>query len=233
MVENREAREELLSLAKEFLGGRREGWHVSDLLYPRRAYWERKQPQPLSDLKTLYFLAGRGHHEILQMVSAMPEYREVRVKWAGITGTIDVFRDVPVEIKTTRAGGCRDAAAIERDHPEWIRQLRYYCAMLGQPRGQLWVLGLGGKGELPDLRVYDVEVDDLDKIRLEMIRIKEALERALEAGNPEVLPPCPAWMCRSCEYRENFCQPLSTVLERSLEVTGASLERRESAELGA
>lgn len=51
-------------------------WHVSDLLYPRKAYWQRVDPQPMTDLQALYFLAGRAHHGILEACLGPKETHE-------------------------------------------------------------------------------------------------------------------------------------------------------------
>ena len=41
-------------------------WHVSDLLYPRKSYFGRVDPQPMTDMQAMYFTAGRAHHEIIE-----------------------------------------------------------------------------------------------------------------------------------------------------------------------
>lgn len=40
--------------------------HVSDLLYPRKAFFQKTDPKPISNLQVCYFTAGRAHHEIIE-----------------------------------------------------------------------------------------------------------------------------------------------------------------------
>src|SRR5215510_8151345 len=42
------------------------GWHVSDLLYARKTFWRRVDPKPMTTEEALYFVAGHGHHNILE-----------------------------------------------------------------------------------------------------------------------------------------------------------------------
>src|SRR5678815_87081 len=51
-------------------------WHVSDLLYPRKAVLGKLKPQPMTDLQALYFTAGRAHHGILE--AALGKWDEAR-----------------------------------------------------------------------------------------------------------------------------------------------------------
>ena len=209
--ENERARETFYEQARSFLRKPREGIHVSDLLFPLRTYMRETHPEVgLPDRDCGFFLAGQAHHSIFQVISTLPEYREVEVEFGGIRGHIDMLHDVPVELKTTRMMRVRTGKEIARDCPHYIRQLAYYAAMTGRHRGQLWIFylyarekGSGRSAMTPQLRVYDVEFDDLDAIRSEMLERKDALVEALESGDPSNLPPCPKWMCRSCRFREH------------------------------
>ena len=53
-------------------------WHVSDLLYPRKSYFQRIDPKPMTDLQAMYFLAGRAHHGH----AAPPDHAEL-ISWPG------------------------------------------------------------------------------------------------------------------------------------------------------
>jgi hypothetical protein len=205
IAENPSARDRIMDMAKRYLSGAREGIHVSSLIYPLKHYYRVRHPDvALSDRLVGLFIAGRGHHSVIQMLAALPQYREVRVEWMGIRGTIDIFEDRVVEIKTTRVQTPLTPERVAREHREWIDQIRYYCAMVGSGRAQLWVFYLGlrdGSGRLtPHLQVFDVDAGDLEAARAEMLGRKQVLERALSSGDPSLLPRCPDWMCRECEF---------------------------------
>jgi CRISPR/Cas system-associated exonuclease Cas4 (RecB family) len=207
----------VVSHVRWYLSRPREGIHVSDLLFPRRAYFSRKHPEvELTEEEVGRFIAGRGHHQIIQALTTSPEFREVPVRWEGISGHIDIYKEVPVEIKTTRA---MKVAAKEELSPHYIEQLGMYCALANVKRGQLLLLHLGireaGKqGMTPKLVVYDAAFDHLDAIRREMLERKDALVKALEGDDPKDIIPCPEWMCDGCKYAE-FCR-----VDQSKKTTG-------------
>jgi CRISPR/Cas system-associated exonuclease Cas4 (RecB family) len=214
--QNPAAQRVFLDQARGYLQRPREGIHVSDLVLPKKAFCHRKYGDiGISDDEVGYFLGGRGHHDVLEFLATLPEYREVRVELEGIRGTIDIYRDVPVEIKTTRSPEIKPPYKLAYENTEYLRQLGYYCSMVGKPQGQLWLFYLGAKEwdevlrrprTVPRILIYDVEYEDLGGIREEMIERKNLLLRALETGDPSGLPPCPSWMCRRCKYR-SFCSP--------------------------
>jgi len=206
ITENTAVRDQILEAAKRYLGRQREGIHVSSLIYPMKHYYRAKYPDAaLSDRLVGFFMAGKGHHSIIQMLASQPQYREVSVEWMGIRGTIDIFQDSVVEIKTTRIQSLLTPERVAGDHQEWILQIKYYCAMTGSTRAQLWLFYLGlregdQRRTTPTLQVFDVDPGDLEAIRAEMLGRKQLLKKAVATNNPSLLPPCPAWMCRDCEF---------------------------------
>ena len=59
-----------------------DGWHVSDLLYPRKAYFQRLDPKPMTDVQAGYFIAGHGHHHV---VEAILKRNESKQPWGVLT----------------------------------------------------------------------------------------------------------------------------------------------------
>ena len=213
--QNPAAQRAFLDQARSYLQRPKVGLHVSDLVLPRKAFCHRKYDIGISDDEVGYFLGGRGHHDIIEFLATLPEYREVKVEMEGIKGTIDMYRDVPIEIKTTRSPEVKAPYKLAYEHPEYFRQLGYYCTMVSKSKGQLWLFYLGAREwdevlrrsrTVPRILIYDVEFEDLEEIRREMLERKNLLLRALETGDPSGLPLCPSWMCRRCKYR-SFCFP--------------------------
>lgn len=186
--------------------------HVSDLLTPRRAYWSRVLPRPLTDEEIGYFVAGRGHEDAVGRVSGVTqgETREID----GIWLRADFYTSIPLEFKTRRRGLAEtDEDAAER-YGHYIDQLRAYCALLEREAGWLWVLGLvaptgSGNGTRPEFQVWEITFtrDELQKEREELRVRRDALRVAWEMASrqsatnlPTVkilapLPLCPAWQC--------------------------------------
>ena len=190
----------LVDALTEKYSGKREGVHVSDLVYClREAYYRKTDPQPHTETELMFFVDGSRRHIAIQELHGKAS--EVKVQWGGVKGTIDILEDCPVEIKTTRA-----RAAL----PEhYFRQLGYYCAMLNMQRGTLLIQRINNL-ENP-WESYRVEWTrrELERLRREIREKRELLERALQTGDPKILPKSDLptyngepWKCRYCRYRE-------------------------------
>ena len=47
----------------------RQGVHLSDLLYPKKAYWEKTLPKQITNKEVQYFVIGIGHEEAMHRLS--------------------------------------------------------------------------------------------------------------------------------------------------------------------
>lgn len=175
---------------------------VTDLLNIRKAYMQRLHPeiQPPIDRKEIMF-AGKGFHDLFGRAVSSEEYLEQFVEWNGIVGVIDLYKDVPTELKTTYGVG--EGEELRTSRPYYVEQLAMYCAMADKTEGRLVLYQRESKKEEPSLSVYDATFSDLDMVRKEMIERKDALINALEINSPEGLPACP-WRGRGCEF-EPIC----------------------------
>lgn len=208
-------RDELYTKLREHLTHERTGVHVSDLINPLRAYFEKTQPLPLTEDEIGYFTAGRAHHELLQLIfPGQKVVVEDDIEWEGIVGHIDVVGDgLPVEIKTSRAWYVTPPESLWEENSGYIRQLSFYCAIKDQPEGKLIVFLLANKIRredgtnctVPRLIVYKVKFSDLDGIRQDLINRRDLLLDALKNKNPALLPPCPEYLCKAgengCKYK--------------------------------
>ena len=137
----------------------RTGIHVSDLLLPRKAYWARVDPKPPSRREVLYFIAGRGHEEVLVALAGLKTHHKVRGEWSGpeddpyppgegIRYEMDVLYEgeghppIPFEIKTTRRPKVIDAKDVLVEHALAVDQLGRYCSIRDLPTGYLIELHL-------------------------------------------------------------------------------------------
>lgn len=203
-------RSELYNKLRNHLTHTREGIHVSDLINPLRAYFEKTNPSPLTEDEIGFFTAGRAHHELLQLIFPGQNVEvEDDIEWEGILGHIDVVGDrEPTEIKTSRAWYITEPEKLWEENSSYIRQLSYYCAIKNSPYGKLIVFLLanrvrrddGSNCMLPRLTVYRIKFHDLEGIRDEMRKRRDLLKYALENKKPELLPPCPEWACKAGEH---------------------------------
>ena len=205
--DNEEYARKLTDIVRVWLDRPRNGIHVSDLLFPRASYFNKISPQPLTDREVGYFIAGRGHHEIVESLNGDKRFREKTVTWNGIEGTIDFLDKVPTEIKTTRS---QSTATPDKLSKHYLDQLGYYCAMMDSNIGRLIIFYLGARETDPDgkrimtpkFKVFDINYPDLEGIKKDMLSRKDLLVKAVETKDFTSLPKCPEWKCTDCKYRD-------------------------------
>jgi len=179
-----------------------------DLLYPRRAYFDRTvplaavAPAPPVPPPSVSFgadLYGRlidaleggpaGEMARLPPLTAEPE-EEV----AG-------FRGRPVLVKTSRAATRTGEGNLLTRAPQYALELGLRCATTGATSGRV-VLGFERAERDPDrIRVFDIEYSSLTAFSRLVRERSRALSVALRDRRPAPLEPCPAWMVPDCPYR--------------------------------
>lgn len=179
-------------------------YHVSDLLYPRKAYFDVTGYKPASDGAMGYFLTGRMLHSLLQAALGKQFEEEVRITFADtdlvVVGHIDLPLSAgPTELKSTRKWTIPDEA-----DQGYIKQLQMYCAGKNVQVGFVVVLYIcpgrkwdGSAGTKPQLRAWRVtfSTEELEQTRQEMRAGVEALNKAITTLDHKILPLCPGWMC--------------------------------------
>lgn len=221
----KKAEERLLARSREWLAREQRDprLHVSDLLDPRLAYWQRIEPQDLPDRLVTTFLVGRILHAfILDSLQDAPA-QSVKVlladegsryhKRLGIVYSPDkvLLNGQPAEIKTSRSFyEPRDV----RDLALYAEQLLCYMSAENSTRGQLWILFLNAKDEegrtAPVYRCYSVEVspEELKSYAKGMQAARRAIETALKRKDHTLLPLCRSFKCgaRNCGWWDR-CKP--------------------------
>lgn len=173
---------------------------VTDLTNPRRAFMQRAHPEiqpPLERKQAMW--AGIGFHDLFGHAVSSEEYLEQFVEWEDIVGVIDIYKDIPIELKTTR--GLEADEEFRESRPAYVEQLAMYAAMVNVPRGRLILYDRGKQGATPSLSVQAAEFSDLGFVREEMRRRRDLLAGALTSKSPAGLPRCP-WLGRGCEFEE-------------------------------
>lgn len=193
-------------------------WHVSDLLYPRKSYFQRIDPQPMTDLQALYFTAGRAHHGVLEAcLGKWEKPKGDRVDAGefekhGIYYSPDLRMPYPWEIKTSRME--YPPKDLKKGFEGYLKQLSKYQACMDDERGGLLVFFLGlrdGYRKLPALHFYTVKMsaEERKKEVAHIKKISSALNKAVETKKHDALELCPAWMCGDCPWAQK-CKPWLT-----------------------
>jgi len=177
----------------------REGIHLTDLLAPKKAYWQKIQPEYASDDELMYFLTGRGHETAMLHISGYQHGEQKEIN--GIKYTPDMFMNFPIEIKTRRAFLAAEGEEQEK-YGWYLKQLGGYMALENIGQGWLIVWCLAQKQDdgwstKPEVRVYRLEMtaEELAKRKEDLLVIKAMLEAAISLADPSKLPDCPDWMC--------------------------------------
>jgi len=198
------------------------GWHVSDLLYPRKAYFQKIDPQPISDKQAGYFIAGIGHHSVVEAILGPKKHGERadagEFTKHGILFSPDLRLPYPLEFKTSRRQKAPDDTGerLEKAYDGYLKQLTMYQALMGTERGALLVfylskrIGIGNMTE-PCFRFYNVYMTKLERSKLvkKIIETAQLLTSAVKKKNHKKLECCPTWMCRDCPWYKK-CNPTQT-----------------------
>jgi hypothetical protein len=169
-------------------------------------------------------LAGTGFHEVFGRAVSTEEFVEQFVEFQGIVGKIDIYEDVPVELKTTASLPPGTAAA----RPSYVDQLGMYCTMTGRAEGRLFVYKRALYGRPGALKAFDVRFKDLRAVEGEMVRRRDLFRHALEHKDPTGLPRC-EWFDLRCDYRAVCGCETAVPLERV--VSAGSVAIKENAAL--
>jgi hypothetical protein len=176
----------------------REGIHLSDLLSPRQAYWQRIKPMKPTDLQIQYWLTGQGHEGAISRASGY-EHAESR-QWSDIHYTPDFFHNFPCELKTRRRNLAEEGKEAET-YEHYLRQLKGYCAVENKTHGWLHIWALVQKQDdgttKPEIGCYEIDFtrEELEEERQRLIQTQAQLLCALEMKDHTILPICTSWMC--------------------------------------
>lgn len=209
---NRSVKE--LIMARIRRQGQRQRISVTDLTALKQAYFRRKFPDIVPSLeRQQLMMSGTGFHRLFGAAVSREEYLEQFVEVDGVVGRIDIYEDIPTEIKTT--GSLVEKNDIRRTRPYYLEQLGFYCAMVSRDKGRLVIYQRGASPE-NSLAAFLVTFSDVGTILAEMRKRRDLLLEALENGDPSRLPVCP-WDNRQCDY-STVCDCRTSVLPASNEV---------------
>ncbi|MEM3087057.1 MAG: hypothetical protein QXO51_08065 [Halobacteria archaeon] len=175
---------------------------LSDLVFPRKAYFKQRvrereveeemesmeQQGMLQALKSVLFRGSEGG------VAKVP------VSVGEVRGRVTIYRKLPVLLRTPGFKEPVDRSRLASVWPHYFERLALECALSGHERGRLVLYYKNVEAELGKFLVYEVGFRDLPGVRAEFEGRAAALKKALETGDFQGLPACPAWMAKSCQF---------------------------------
>jgi hypothetical protein len=196
---------------------RTEGIHASDILNPRKAFFQRMFPGPLEDRQVTIFLIGKVLHGFV--LGTMQDKVDLNVTDEGSSFSEDLGlwyspdwdKGEIAEFKTSRS--FKEPTGLD-DVSSYVQQLLIYMAAKNRLDAELWVLYLNLKDEQrrtePQFRAYRISITegDLELVRHHIKSTRSALETALETKDHTPLELCWEFLCseRMCPFWHK-CQP--------------------------
>lgn len=220
------AEEKLTDKTREWLekqNHERTGIHASDLLDPRKAYWDRKHKTVLSRRAVGLFFTGKVLHAFFLSALAGKKGTDWSTdegstfdKELGIYYSPDYHyekQNIPTELKTSRA----KYEQSNSDLKGYLEQLCIYMAAKKARVGRLITLMLNlpgqrheGWGTFPQYRAYEITwtAKDLNQYRKQIIETRKLLEKAIKQEKPKLLPVCREFKCgaNQCSHYK-LCKP--------------------------
>ncbi|MGD0717987.1 MAG: hypothetical protein ABSA15_00175 [Thermoplasmata archaeon] len=175
-----------------------------DLLYPRRAYFERTRPAAPGDAPDRP-LAGSDpvRNRVAEALeSGTPgELARRAPRTDEPEEAIPVYRGLPYLLRAWRTRTLPLAEEVRVRHPQYAIELGFRCAALGESAARLFLAGQPeGAGPVP-LRAFTYTFEPITRFsRLWRERARD-LARSLSDTDPARLAACPAWMARDCRFQ--------------------------------
>lgn len=204
--------------------GRDKRIHASDLLRPRKAYWNTQSPEPMTPRMAGNFMVGKVLHAFFHTIMSNKKgdsvvETDVGGTWEpelGISYSNDFEKDgIPYEYKTSRTINEQSV----KDLGSYLKQLCIYIAAKKTLKGRLVVLRLMAKdkdkgyGTYPAYRAYEISWTKklMLEYRKQIIKVRTLLQKALKTNAKKdiaKLELCEDWMCgkANCGHYDK-CKP--------------------------
>jgi len=182
---------------------------INDIVFPRKAYFERLKLQetaPIEELREdkkeyLRSMDERGFLDALRdslRYGAPGEAQRIPVKHTPLADLVQTWQNLPTILRDPKFSSLVERERLPRAFPHYFLRLGFDCALTGNTRGRLLLYYVRVPREDAKLMVYDVNFRNLNAVKAEALRRLELLEKAT---SPIQLPKCPSWMCPYCDYR--------------------------------
>ena len=181
------------------------GWRVRDLLYPRRAYFERTaEPAPASTPAAPAAAEADLYSRIASAIESGPvgEVSALRARSREPEEDVPGFRGRPFLLRVTRVRDRIRTDDLLLRAPQYALELGFRCAVTGSDSAHL-VLGYErSRTESDRLACLELTFRSRTPFARRIRLTVAALDRAVASRDPSGLTACPAWMYRDCPYRE-------------------------------
>jgi len=179
-------------------------FHINDIVFPRKAYFERlKSSEEVQGEKEEYLrsIDERGFLDTLRdslHFGAPGEAQRIPVKHAPLADLVQIWQNLPTILRDPKFSSLVERERLPRAFPHYFLRLGFDCALTENAKGRLLLYYVRVPKEDAKLMVYDVNFRNLNALKAEAFHRLELLEKAT---SPLQLPKCPSWMCSYCDDR--------------------------------
>lgn len=177
--------------------------HMTDCLYClRKAYWDKLDRLPPSNMEVLYYILGLGSQDaIIGKDSAVDSQSVLCVNGIylspDLVGIDSNGNPYPVELKTTRISNKR---LHSKDIPDgWIKQLKGYCYAMKATSGVLIAVPIISPEIIPFRLVFTQ--DELLQQWADIVSKAEILKKFLDKNAVPDICYNQEWECKNCRYK--------------------------------
>ena len=199
--------EQLLSKIAESLPSQL--FRINDVVFPRKAYFERLKSQEVAQDSEVAEEKGeylrsmdeRGFLDALRdslRYGAPGEMQRIPVRHALLGDLVQTWQNLPTVLRSPKFYSLVERERLSRAFPHYFLRLGFECALTDHPIGRLLLYYTYVDREDAKLMVYDASFRNLSAIKAEALRRVELLEKAT---SPFELPKCPSWMCPYCSHK--------------------------------
>lgn len=182
---------------------------INDIVFPRKAYFERRklqEPAPDGEIREekeehLRSMDELGFLDALRdslRYGAPGEAQRVPVKQAPLADLVQTWHNLPTILRGPKLSSLVERERLPRAFPHYFLRLAFDCALTENTKGRLLLYYVRVPREDAKLMVYDVNFRNLNAVKAEALRRLKLLEKARA---PLELPRCPSWMCSYCDHR--------------------------------
>jgi hypothetical protein len=182
---------------------------INDIVFPRKAYFERLKLQestPGEEIREekeehLRSMDELGFLDALRdslRYGGPGEAQRVPVKHASLADLVQTWHSLPTILRGPKLSSLVERERLPRVFPHYFLRLAFDCALTENAKGRLLLYYVRVPREDAKLMVYDVNFRNLNAVKAEALRRLELLEKAT---SPLQLPKCPSWMCSYCDHR--------------------------------
>ena len=176
-----------------------------DLLYPRRAYFDRTvgpsvPERPFRSPNDPIDLYGR----LAAATESGPIGEAAGIPLASPEPDQDVggFRGTPYLLRTSRARDRPTSQTLSESQPQYALELGLRCVATGTTSARLFLGWERATDDRERVGAFEFRFDPISAFSRLWRERRRALRTALAATDPRGLPACPAWMVPDCPYRD-------------------------------